>query len=158
MKKNLYLILIVFTTFANAQIPDIEARDLNQKLVSLSQLQGEKVTVIDFWATWCKPCVSAIPKLNLIYEKFEGNGVQFIGINVDGPRNQSKVKPFSKSMGINYPVLLDPDHDLVDDFNVNAFPTLLIFNNRGQKVFTHEGFSPGDEQIIQQKIEELLAK
>ena len=139
-----------------AQLPNLEVKDLNQNWVSLNDIKGEKLTVIDFWATWCKPCVSSIPKLNSIYEDFSKLGVEFIGINVDGPRNLAKVKPFATSLNIKYPIILDPNQDLVDEFNVNVFPTLIVINNAGKEVFIHEGFNPGDEKLIREELANLL--
>lgn len=139
-------------------MPSVELRDLNRNWVSLADLKGEKLTVVDFWATWCKPCVSAIPKLNDIYEENKGQGVNFIGVNIDGPRNQAKVKPFVNTLGINYTTILDPNQELANDLNVSVYPTLLVFNSKGKEVFVHEGFNPGDEKIIRAELEKLLAK
>jgi thiol-disulfide isomerase/thioredoxin len=157
MKKAVLLFVICLNSFlAFAQLPDVEVKDIDQNWISLSELNGEKYTVVDFWATWCKPCVTAIPKLNSIYDAFSGMGVQFVGINVDGPRNQSKVKPFARSLNVKYPIVLDPDQDLVDEFNVTAFPTLIVLNKKGKEVFTHEGFNPGDEKLIQKELSKLI--
>lgn len=158
--KRFYLFLFVLniTVAVSGQLPDIEVKDIDQNWVSLNSLKGEKLTVIDFWATWCKPCVTGIPKLNSIYKEFSEQGVEFIGINIDGPRNQSKVKPFVQTLGIKYPIVLDPDQDLVNDFNVTAFPTLIVINSEGKQVFVHEGFLPGDEKKINAEITKLLKK
>jgi len=153
------ILMLMFATFVNyAQLPDYEVKDINQNRIVLNDLKGEKFTLIDFWATWCKPCVSAIPKLNNIYNEFSKEGVQFIGVNVDDPRNQAKVKPFANSLNIKYPIVLDPNQDLVTYFNVNAFPTLIVINSKGKEVFVHEGFNPGDEKIIRKELSELLKK
>ncbi len=143
--------------FVKAQLPNLELKNLDQEWVSLDELKGEKLTVIDFWATWCKPCVSAIPKLNLLQKEFEPQGVEFIGINTDGPRNQSKVKPFARALNIGYPILFDPDQEAVDELNIAVLPTLLIYNSKGKMVFRHEGFSPGDEVIFKEKLTEILS-
>lgn len=157
MKKITLLIFSVFISLSGwAQFPDIEAKDIDQNWVSLKDFKGEKLTVIDFWATWCKPCVAAIPKLNSIYGDFSEKGVGFIGVNVDGPRNLSKVKPFATSMNIKYPMVLDPDQDLVNRFNVTVFPTLIVLNEKGKEVFVHEGFNQGDEKLIREKLQKLL--
>ena len=157
MKKTLliYLSVFMFSTLM-AQYPDIEIKDIDQNYVSLEDLKGEKFTVIDFWATWCKPCVTSIPKLNSIYNDYSTRGIEFIGVNVDGPRNLSKVKPFATSMKISYPLVLDPDQNLVDRFNVNVFPTMIVLDNNGKEVFIHEGFNPGDETLIRDELEKLL--
>jgi len=156
--KRLYMFLagMCLAIITMAQLPEIEVKDINQNWISLDELNGEKFTVIDFWATWCKPCVTGIPKLNTLYAKFSDQGVEFVGINIDGPRNQSKVKPFAKSLGIKYPIILDPDQELVDYFNITAFPTLIVLNKKGKEVFIHEGFNPGDEQIISEELDKLL--
>lgn len=154
----LFLLIVIMAEVSFAQLPETEVKDINQNWISLNNLSGEKLTVIDFWATWCKPCVTGIPKLNSIYQEFSKQGVEFIGVNVDGPRNQSKVKPFANTLDIKYPILLDPNQDLVNDFNVTAFPTLIVFNAKGKEVFVHEGFNPGDEKIIRDEIAKLLQK
>lgn len=156
--KRFYLFLFILNTtiVSFAQLPEIEVKDMDQNWISLSELSGEKLTVIDFWATWCKPCVTGIPKLNSIYKDLSEQGVSFVGVNIDGPRNQSKVKPFANSLNIKYPIVLDPNQELVNDFNVTAFPTLIVLNEKGKEVFVHEGFNPGDEKIIKDEITKLL--
>ena len=157
MKKAglfIFAVMLTFTTFA--QFPDNEVKDIDQNRISLTDLKGEKFTVFDFWATWCKPCVTAIPKINSIYEEFSPKGIGFIGVNVDGPRNLSKVKPFATTVNIQYPVVLDPDQDLVNRFNVTVFPTFLVLNEKGKEVFIHEGFNVGDEKLIREELQNLL--
>lgn len=158
MKIFTTLIVLLFAFAGFSQVPNVEVRDLNREWVSLQELKGEKLTVVDFWATWCKPCVAAIPKLNHISNEFKEKGVVFIGVNVDGPRNQAKVKPFVRTLNIRYTVVLDPNQDLVNELNVSAFPTLLVFDAKGKEVFVHEGFTIGDEKIIQAELEKLLSE
>ncbi len=124
--------------------------------ISYNDIKGQKLTVIDFWATWCKPCLNALPKLAVLSDTFKNQGVQFIGISVDGPRNWSKIKPFVQSMGITYPVLIDKDGEVMRDLNINSVPTLLIANEKNEIVFSHEGFSLGDEKIISDELDRLL--
>ena len=111
----------------NAQtVPNFLLKDIDNQMQSFENLKGEKLTLIDFWATWCKPCVKAIPKLNEIYNEYKEKGVNIIGINCDGPRSISKVEPMSKALAIQYPVLLDIDSDLRIDLDINYYPTLVI--------------------------------
>ena len=150
------MVFLIITLVTQAQLPEVEVKDINQNWVSLNNLSGEKYTVIDFWATWCKPCVTAIPKLNVIYQEFSSQGIEFVGVNIDGPRNQSKVKPFANTLNIKYPIVLDPNQELVNDYNVTAFPTLIVLNKKGKEVFVHEGFNPGDEKLIKEELTKLL--
>ena len=159
MKKWFFIIFFLgILSSGFAQLPDLELKNLDRQYIRLKDVQGEQLTVIDFWATWCKPCLASIPKINELADEFQNKGVAFWGINVDSPRNQSKVKPFVRSMDIGYPVFLDSDQELMDNLNVSVMPTLLILDHRGKIRFFHEGYQPGDEKIIQEKIQQLLTQ
>jgi thiol-disulfide isomerase/thioredoxin len=156
--KTIILILTLFPLVqsANKTVPSFSLPDLENNVQEYENIKGSKLTVIDFWATWCKPCVHAIPKLNELYQDFDNQSVQFIGINVDGPRNLSKVKPFVNALNVEYPMLLDTDQDIMQQLNVSALPTLLIADENDKIVYIHEGYQPGDERIIKEEIEMLL--
>ena len=159
MKKWYLLIVFICSLSAGfAQLPDLELKDLNHQYVRLKDVRGKQLTVVDFWATWCKPCLASIPKINQLATEFQSKGVAFWGINIDSPRNQSKVKPFVRSMNIGYPVFLDGDQEVMDNLNVSVMPTLLILDHKGKIRFFHEGYQPGDETIIRQTIQQLLSQ
>ncbi len=81
MRKFLIISFFNLCTIGiSAQIPDMEVRDIDQNWISLQSVKGEELTVIDFWATWCKPCVTSIPKLNSLYNEFKDKQVEFIGV------------------------------------------------------------------------------
>lgn len=155
--RSLLLILLCAAFFSSAQISDFQLESLDKQRLSIADLKGSELTIVDFWASWCKPCVSAIPKINSIYSDFSEKGVAVVGVNVDGPRNQAKVKPMAKSLGVKYPILLDPDQELVSEYNVTVFPTLIVLNKKGKQVFVHEGFNPGDEKKIKEELAALLS-
>lgn len=156
MKTIFLLAFLATTAILPAQNIDIELKNISNEWVNLNEELAEKITVIDFWATWCKPCVDAMPKMNYLHEKYKDKGVKVIGINVDSPRNQSKVRPLVRSLNINYPILMDSNEELIAEFNVSVLPTLFILDAQGKLVYTHEGFAPGDEKIIEKEIEKLL--
>lgn len=137
-------------------VRNFELKDIENNFRNYNELKGEHLTLIDFWATWCAPCYKAIPELNVIYELYRTKGVELIGINVDGPRSVSKVAPLSRSLGIQYPVLMDSNFELTTELNIQAFPTLLIVNANNRVVWIHEGFVNGDAEIIKLEIERLL--
>jgi len=153
------LIIVFFNLFRNVQagkINDFTLKDLDNKRVSFSEIKGDNLTLLDFWATWCKPCARAIPKIITLYEAYKDSGVQVIGISVDSPRNQTKVKPFVNSMGITYPILLDSNSELMSELQVTALPTLLIVDDQNDIVFIHRGYRPGDENILKEEIDKWL--
>ncbi len=158
MKLKYVLILIIFSfnlIFA-AKVYDFKLKDIENQRTSYYELKGEKLTIIDFWATWCKPCVRSIPKLIELYEEFSDQGVQLIGINVDSPRNTQKVKPFAKSLGITYPVLLDINSEVMTELNVTLLPTLLLVDENDEILLIHRGYRPGDEKFLAKEIEKIL--
>lgn len=154
------LALFIFTSgfWYNPEIPNFRLKNLDNRTVSFNSLKGEQFTVIDFWATWCKPCVKSIPKLVEISNEFEDQGVQFIGISIDGPRNLAKVKPFARSLGMTYPVLLDVNSEVMAKLSVRAVPTLLIVNADNEIVYVHEGYKAGEETEIREEILKLLSE
>jgi thiol-disulfide isomerase/thioredoxin len=158
MKFKAFVLLVFLSIqFVYAsKVHDFKLKDTENKRVSYSELKGEKITIIDFWATWCKPCIRSIPKLVELYENYVDQGVQVIGISVDSPRNAQKVKPFSKSLGISYPVLLDINSEVMTKLNVTLLPTLLLVNKQDEIVLIHQGYRPGDEQFIAEEIEKIL--
>ena len=107
MKTILMMACAIFsyTSLSAQNVKNFELKDLENNIKSFQELKGEKLTLIDFWATWCKPCNKAIPELNKIYDTFQSQGVEIIGINCDGPRSVSKVVPLSKALKIQYPIL-----------------------------------------------------
>ncbi len=137
-------------------VENFELKDLRNNLQEFDALKREKLTLIDFWASWCKPCKKAIPNLNDIYAKYKEKGVEIIGINCDGPRSISKVVPLSKSLRIQYPVLLDIDAAVKNDLNIMLFPTLIMVDTSGNIVWTHEGFVSGDKEHIKKAIDHQL--
>lgn len=155
--KFIYLVF-VFCLISELQAQNLKnfnLKDTQNTTQTFEKLKGEKLTVIDFWATWCKPCLKAIPELNTIFNQYKDKGVSFIGINCDGPRSVAKVGPMSKSLQIEYPVLLDIDSTVKTQLNLSAFPTLIIVDSKGKIVWIHEGFTSGDEKEIIAQIEKF---
>ncbi|MFY0685690.1 MAG: TlpA family protein disulfide reductase [Cyclobacteriaceae bacterium] len=157
MRLIISALFISITTIGLAQnISHLSLKNLDNQQVDFESIRGEKLTVIDFWTTWCKPCRKAIPELNKLFETYKDQGVNIVGLSCDGPRSVSKVRPVSNSLQISYPVLLDTGSELMTELNLSAFPSLIITNNKGEVLYTHEGFTPGDEIEIKENIEALL--
>jgi len=137
-------------------IYDFRLENTEGKTVSYFELKGKELTVIDFWATWCKPCVNSLPKIAGLASTYDPESVSFIGISIDSPRNLSKVRPFAETMGIMYPVLLDTEQQLMQELNITVIPTLVITNAENEVVFIHEGFAAGDEVLLKKEIDHFL--
>jgi len=158
LRRKIFAILFSALLLAglNGQEPYFRLKDLSNQWKEFGDLKGNNLTVVDFWATWCQPCVQSIPHLNEMALEYTDRGVSFIGVSIDGPRNQSKIAPFIKSMGVSYPILRDINSELMSELGVTAVPTLLIYNSLGELVHIHEGFRPGDELSISETIKSFL--
>lgn len=140
------------------RIPNFELPDLDGRPTRLSDVMGENLTLVDFWATWCGPCVKSIPSLVTLSDSLNASGVSVVGVNVDSPRNVSKVAPYARSLGVNYPILLDTNSEVMADLNVQAMPTLLVIDAGRNIVYAHEGFRPGDEAVVRHEVLRLLSE
>jgi len=151
------LIALFNDGFAAAQtVRDFQLKDLENNSRTLSELKGSELTLIDFWATWCKPCTKAIPQLNKIFDQYKDKGVQILGISCDGPRSISKVGPVSHALKIKYPVLKDVNSGVFNDLHLQVLPTLLMVDNKGKIIWEHEGYLPGYEDLVKSAIDENL--
>ncbi len=127
----------------NAPMPDWTMQDLDGRPVPASQFAG-KVLVLNFWATWCPPCIAEIPDLQAFHRAQESNGAVVIGASVD-EEGAAKVKPFVARNQIAYPVLLAGP--AVQDLfgGVTGVPTTFIVDRTGRMVARFQGPMNGDD-------------
>lgn len=97
--------------------------------LDLSKLKG-KVVVLDFWATWCGPCIASIPKNNEIHKKYKDKGVVFIGIC--HPQGSEKMNTIVEDHKIEYPVAIDPEGKTIEAYKVNSYPDYYIIDRDGK--------------------------
>ena len=118
---------------------DIKIQDLSGHQRTLTEWNG-KVLVVNFWATWCPPCVTEIPGFVELQTKYGSRGLQFVGIALDEVIATAK---FSRDRGINYPVLVGEDNvaQLMRGYGnaIGALPFTVVFNRAGKIVHIHQG-------------------
>ena len=108
-------------------LPDID----HAETVSLAQLHGQ-VVLLDFWASWCTPCVAMLPTLDAVHQRWAGRGVAFLGINSDGPGTPlDELKRFLGTHHIPYPVVVD-DGSVGVLYKVEALPSLIVIGRDGR--------------------------
>lgn len=159
MKRNiLSLALVLFGLNIMAQLPKLELKDINGKMVSTDTLgtQGYPV-IIDFFATWCKPCNRELNAIAEVYEEWqEETGVKLIAVSIDQAQNMQKVKPLVKENSWPWEtVLLDPNRDLRRSQGGEMIPFVIIMDGKGNIVYKHNGYTDGAEEEIIEKIREL---
>lgn len=125
------------------------------KLVSLEDLKG-KVVFINFWATWCPPCIAEMPTINAFYQKYKSNkDIAFLMVDVDG--NFDKSVKFMQRRKFDLPVW-NAASAIPADYLNQSIPTTVILNKKGDIVFKHEGGADYENKDFQQFIEKLIAE
>jgi peroxiredoxin len=136
--------------------PGFRVRALDGAWIELDRLRRDGPVLIDFWATWCKPCVAALPEIEALHRRLGPRGLTVLGVSVDGPRNHARVRPFANRLGLTFPLVLDGDGDLQQRFQVRAVPTTVLVDRSGAIVHVRQGWRPGETEALERAAEALL--
>jgi thiol-disulfide isomerase/thioredoxin len=121
--------------------------------LALSELRG-RVVVLDFWATWCPPCLAMMPTVHELDHEWRARGVSFVGVNSDGGIDPAALQEFVASHGISYPVVLD-EGDAGGLYKVRSLPTMVIVGKDGAIRRTFLGFT--SKGSIESALQEAVA-
>jgi peroxiredoxin len=132
--------------------PELALEDLHGNEVRLTDHRGQ-VVLVDFWATWCGPCIQELPHIQKVHEKYQDQGLVVLAISTD--RQKSKVPPFVEKNGYTFPVLL-ADGKVETAYQVRGIPVVYLIDRTGVIRYHKEGFSHGSEKDFERWVEELL--
>ena len=161
MKKFLFIFTLVLFAAAHkvsAQLPAVTLKTMDGKTVSTDTLRNNgKPFIVDFFATWCKPCNRELDAVSEVYQDWQDEtGVRIFAVSIDQGQNINKVKPLVDSHNWDYDVLLDPNGDFKRALGVQMIPYVLICDGKGNIVYKHNGYADGDEEEVIAKVRELI--
>lgn len=138
-------------------IPSVDIKDINGNIFNTSNIEnGGKPIIIDFWATWCKPCVKELSAIADNWEEWvKETGVKMYAISVDDPRSTNQVKPYVDGKGWEYTILLDPNSDLKRAMGVGPIPMTFVLNGKGEIVWSHTTYAEGNENDLFEVVKKL---
>lgn len=146
---------LLLATRVNKPAPDFFITTLDKRVIKLADLKG-KVIVLNFWATWCGPCVVEMPHFQAAARKYSGNAnVAFIAISVDN--NRAQVAPFLKRIG--YTELVAYDDVAANSYGIASIPTTVVIDRDGFIQYRDVGFGGAGEAYVERlswRIDELL--
>ena len=160
MKKILFnVVMYIFTTtiiFAQSnKYIDFTLQNLKGENIKLSDLAGQKVILLNFWTTWCPYCVKEIPELKKYYSEYKDKGLEILAINIQETPNQ--VKNFISKRNVDYPILLDKDGSVANQYGVRGIPTNYLISKDGMIIFSGHSL-PSEENIRQSLLSEPTKK
>lgn len=160
MKKLLLTMAIALGSLysAKAQLPAVVIRSIEGKEVKTDTLSNNgKPFIIDFFATWCKPCNRELSAIADVYEEWqEETGVKVIAVSIDQAQNINKVKPLVDNHGWPYEVLLDPNSEFKRALGVQMIPYTIIVDGKGNIAYKHNGYTDGAEDELIEKVREII--
>jgi cytochrome c biogenesis protein CcmG, thiol:disulfide interchange protein DsbE len=121
--------------------------------IDLKDFRG-RVVYLDFWASWCAPCLQSFPWMQAMQDAYERRGLTVVAVNLDQDRKDAE--RFLAKFHPNFDVRFDPQGEAAERFKVRGMPTSVIIDRHGVLRFTHIGFRPVDQAAYEGQLRQLL--
>ena len=154
----LLTMMLASVQVVHAQLPVVTLKTMDGKAVRTDTLTNNgRPFIIDFFATWCKPCNRELDAISEVYDDWRTEtGVKIFAVSIDQGQNIQKVKPLVDNHGWEYDVLLDPNGELKRALGIQMIPYVLIVDGQGNIAYKHMGYTDGEESELIEKVRELI--
>lgn len=167
---SLSFLVVICSLFSFAQdahqpllektLPGVDLKNLSGQTINTAKISNDgNPIIISFWATWCSPCKKELNAIHDEYDEWmEETGVKLIAISIDDERTKNRVMPYVDGQGWEYEVLLDSNSEFRRAMGVNNVPHTFVLDGQGKIVYSHNNYSPGDEETLYEFILQLSGK
>jgi peroxiredoxin len=148
----------------SGQVPDFTLKSNQGGSVRFNELHGQ-VVLLNFWASWCKPCLQEMPLLDKLHTQYRTADFMVLGVNTEDTTDRDtlrKVNAVIDNKNITFPILYDPQKVLVNAIEQHimakkmGLPTTVLIDRSGNARYLHEGYMPGDEHDYRRLIDALI--
>lgn len=134
-----------------------EGTDIDGEDFDLSDHLGQDVIILSFWSTWCEPCKAEMPTLQKIHDAHDGKGLKIVSISLDSADTMAGVKPYIKSNGYTFTVLIDEDTSIAQSYNPRStLPFMVMLNRKGEIHKQIEGFQLSEADHLVEEVKALV--
>ena len=137
--------------------PDFTLESLSGDRLALSDALARGPVILDFWATWCKPCRKALPALQALADA-HGEAVTVWTVSIDDPRSRARIGPTLRALDVDLPALIDADKEVAALFRVTSVPATFLIAPDGTVAYEHVGYRDGDTERLAAALSGLLAR
>ena len=148
-------VLPAFAASSSGPAPGFQLSGRGGKSIDLSQFKGQ-VVMINFWASWCKPCRDEMPLLEDIYKKYKPMGFTMLGVNVEPDTKDAEAWLGKLPKPVTFPIAFDVDSKVSKLYKVETMPSTVIVDRKGNVRVLHRGYKTGDENVYLTQIRSLL--
>ena len=164
MQRTIVLLLLLgianlqaseLSPYTGGILPDFTLSDLEGKNHTLSSYRG-KVVMVNFWATYCGPCIKEMPSMQRLKEKMAGKPFTILAVDMAEEKHDVKAFLTQHQIKIDFPVLLNPEGNVVEDWMITAVPTTFVIDPRGTIRYALFGGIEWDKADVIETISSLL--
>ena len=148
-------VLPAFAASSSGPAPAFQLSGRGGKTIDLSQFKGQ-VVMINFWASWCKPCRDEMPLLEDIYKKYKPMGFTMLAVNVEPDTKAADAWLGKLAKPVSFPIAYDVDSKVSKLYKVETMPSTVIVDRKGNVRVLHRGYKTGDENVYLTQIRSLL--